>query len=81
MAKVIKFEKKTTPDPVSIKLVNISAEIDALILKYLSDPDINDFELAGLLAHRLGTLISHIEKKSELWDVCEQVVRKQAKID
>ena len=38
-------------------------------------------DLAGLLSHRLGTLMCHIEGKEKLWGVCEKVLKKQAAID
>jgi hypothetical protein len=81
MGKVIKFKQKPQHDPTTIKLVQASAELDAVILKYLNDNDIDPRELAGLIAHRLGTLMNHLEEKSELWCVCEKVLKRQAHLD
>ena len=57
------------------------SEIDEVILKHLNDGRIDAKDLAGLLAHRLGTLMRSIDEKSKLWDVCQTVMKKQAKID
>lgn len=84
MGNVIQFRKPSRPKPPDkdvIKLVKISDEFDAIILKHLVSGKVDPIDLAGLLAHRLGTLMRHIEEKSELWDVCEAVVKKQAAID
>ena len=81
MAKILKFKQKQQNDPTTLKLVQASIEIDEIILKYMNDSDIDARELAGLIAHRLGTLMNHIEEKSELWGVCERVLKKQAHID
>ncbi|MEY4630560.1 MAG: hypothetical protein RIQ81_680 [Pseudomonadota bacterium] len=62
-------------------LIKISNEIDAIVLRHLEAGDVEPRDLAGLLSHRLGTLIRHLEGKEKLWDVCEKVLKKQAAID
>ena len=62
-------------------LIAISNEIDAIVLRHLQAGDVEPRDLAGLLSHRLGTLMCHIEGKERLWDVCEKVLKKQAAID
>lgn len=81
MAKVIPFRKIEKPDKEVLKLLKISDEIDAVILRHLADRVVDPVDLAGVLAHRLGTLMNKIEDKSELWNVCERVVKKQAALD
>lgn len=79
--KFAKSAKKSTPDSTSIKLLKVSDEIDALLLHHLQSGEIELRDLAGLLSHRLGTLMSHIDDKKELLPVCMQVLRRQAKVD
>lgn len=67
-------------DPEAQILMNISDEIDAIIINHLTAGDVEARDLAGLLSHRLGSLMRHIEGKEKLWDVCEKVLKKQAAI-
>jgi hypothetical protein len=73
-------KKSTTVDSTSIKLLKISDEIDALIMRHVEAGDVDLRELAGLLSHRLGTLVSHIEDKDALLPVCMSVMKRQAKV-
>jgi len=82
MGKVIKFvSKREAEDSLSAeKLVAFSNEIDDVVIKHIdsgSDPR----ELAGILAHRLGTFMGQLTDKDELWDFCERVVRRQADLE
>ena len=82
MGKVLPFQKK--PDRVdvkSVKLLHVADEIDRVILECLKSPDIEPHDIAGILSHRLGTMMRHMDGKSELWDVCERVLKKQAALD
>jgi len=72
---------KTKLDTSTVKLLRLADEIDALILKHVEAGDIDPKELAGLLSHRLGTLMKHIENKEVLVDVCVDVLRRQAAVD
>ena len=82
MGKVLPFKPvKGRRDRVAEKLVVIADEIDAVILKNLQEDEIDPRDLVGLLSHRLGTLMNHLEEKNELWFVCEKVMKKQAHID
>ena len=81
MAKILKFEKKDPKDPATAKIMVVADEIDAVIRKHLLDEAVDPHELAGVLAHRLGALLNLIEEKADLWDVCQRVLKKQAKID
>ena len=82
MGDLIKFRsKKTSQDRMAEKMVEIAEEIDAVILKHLQDDNIDPRDLVGLLSHRLGTLMNHLDEKSELWFICEKVMKKQAQID
>jgi hypothetical protein len=81
MAKVIKLPVRDKRDVEAIRLMKISDEIDQIIIKHLEAGDVDPRDLAGLLAHRLGTLMRHQEEKTVLWDVCERVLKKQAAIE
>lgn len=79
MVKILKFKPK--PSPIALKLIKASMEIDNVLLAYLKSNEIEPKELAGLLAHRLGTLLSHFDDKQALWEVCERILLKQASLD
>lgn len=81
MGKVIKFPTKASDDSAAVKLIGIADEIDAVILRHLDSGAIDPRDIAGLLAHRLGTLMRHMDQKGKLWDVCEKVLKAQAAID
>ncbi len=83
MGKLLEF--KTRPEQkteqVTHKLVRMADEIDEVLIRHLSDKEIDPRELVGVLSHRLGTLMNHLEEKAELWYVCQKVMKKQAQID
>jgi len=79
--KSAKSQQKTAPDSTSIKLLKIADEIDAVIMTHVQSGDVELKDLAGLLSHRLGTLMNHIDNKEELLPVCVNVLRRQAKLD
>lgn len=83
VAKVIPLRptSKTKLDTSTVKLLRLADEIDALILRHVEAGDIDPKELAGLLSHRLGTLMKHLENKEALLDVCVDVLRRQAAVD
>ena len=62
------------------KLMAVSDEIDAVILKHIEQGDIDLKTLAGLLAHRLGSFLSKVDRKQELWELCAKVAKDQAKV-
>jgi len=76
-----KKAKTSPPDKEAVKLMVIADEIDAVILRHLNAETVDPRDLAGLLAHRLGTLMRHLDGKTRLWGVCEKVLKKQAAID
>lgn len=86
MAKIIDIKnaksrkRKTAPvvDSEAIKLMRLADEIDSVILKHLEKDNVDQWDIAGVLAHRLGTLLCHVEDKDKLWDVCEKVLKQQA---
>jgi len=82
-AKVIPLRPtaKTKLDTSTVKLLRLADEIDALILRHVEAGDVDPKELAGLLSHRLGTLMKHLENKEALLDVCMDVLRRQAAVD
>ena len=82
-AKIIPLRpsSKTKLDTHGVKMLKIADEIDAVILRHVEAGDIDLKELAGLLSHRLGTLMKNFENKEALVDVCVDVMRKQAAVD
>lgn len=83
MGKVLDFKSRSErqTEAVTHKLVRMADEIDEVLVRHLSDKDIDPRELVGVLSHRLGTLMNHLEEKAELWYVCQKVMKKQAQID
>ena len=81
VTKKVSNGKKPAPDSTSVKLLKISDEIDALILHHVQTGEVDLRDLAGLISHRLGTLMSHIEDKKDLLPVCLNVLKRQAKVD
>lgn len=73
--------KKSKQDLIAEKLVEIANEIDAVILNSLQDDTVEVRDLVGLLSHRLGSLMCHLDEKSEVWYICEKVMKKQARLD
>ncbi|MBM4252556.1 MAG: hypothetical protein FJ146_11345 [Deltaproteobacteria bacterium] len=81
MAKIIKFPEQKRLDAEAERLLKVADEIDAVIVNHLREGQIDPREMAGVLAHRLGTLMRHVDQKSVLWDFCEKVLKAQAAID
>ena len=84
MGNVIDLKARKKPvvaDPEAVKLVAIANEIDAVLLRYLATEQADARDLAGVLAHRLGTLMRHLEGKLTLWHICEKVLKNQAALE
>jgi len=81
LADARKHKKRKAVEKEAEILLRISREIDAVLVRHLKLGDVDPRELAGLLSHRLGTLMRHMESKEVLWDVCEKVLKKQAHLD
>ena len=88
MGKVLTFRPKPqtvtsedTVDRTAAAMKALADNLDSSIVDCLQSTPVNLHEVAGLLAHRLGSLMRHMDQKSELWSVCEQVLKKQAAID
>ena len=81
MGEVLKFPKIEDSHAEVVKLKEVSDAIDQIMLAALSENNLDVKDLAGLLAHRLGTLIRTVDSKDHVWAVCEQVLKRQAVID
>ena len=81
MGQVIQFPNPSARAAEARKLMKIADEIDAVILRHLDAGDVDPRDIAGLIAHRLGTLMRHLDGKTKLWDVCEKVAKAQAAIE
>ena len=80
MGKVLPFKKRQEEQRVAERLVNLGSDIDGILLGALEE-GLNPREVAGILSHRLGSLMAHLKDKEELWPICEKVLKRQAKID
>ena len=80
MTQVIPLEDRVAKT-VARRMTRLADEIDSLILCHLGEGQMDAAEVAGLLAHRLGSLMKHCDRKARLWDVCEQVLKRQAQLD
>jgi hypothetical protein len=65
----------------AMKLIRISDEIDQILLKHLDAGDVDAKDLAGLLSHRLGSLMRHMDGKEKLLPVCLRVLKRQAAVE
>lgn len=83
MGEVIQFPKKPESrlTQEAHKLMNLANELDAVILHHLGSGDLDPYDVAGVLAHRLGNLMRTVDEKSKLWDVCSKVARQQAALE
>lgn len=81
MGTVIKFPSREPQDAEALRLMKVADEIDAVILHHLDQGKVDPEQLVGLLAHRLGTLMRHMDEKTELWGACERVLKAQAAIE
>lgn len=91
MGKVISFEdrlkKKVAESPSRIDqqahlMLKVADEIDGVILRHVAkNLDVRD--IAGLLAHRLGALMAHIEEdaRGPLMVVIKKILTSQANIE
>ncbi len=85
MGKLIPFECKKNKDgkvdKEALRMLKIADEIDSVILKHIDD-EVDARDIAGLLAHRLGTLMRHVneEDRKILWHIVMKVLREQAEI-
>ena len=78
MGKLLKF-----PGPENsnlMKLKETSDRIDDLVLNAICENGVDPYEMAGILAHRLGVLIRNLDNNPALLRVCEKVLKKQAAV-
>ncbi|MFK7824553.1 MAG: hypothetical protein AB8G05_10370 [Oligoflexales bacterium] len=81
MGKVIKFPEDKCKPSEAMKLKQVSDAIDSVLIDALESKGLAPHELAGLLAHRLGSFMRPMDSKSDLWDICEKVLKRQAVLD
>ncbi|BBH53198.1 hypothetical protein [Fluviispira sanaruensis] len=80
--KKIQMQKKkeqellNKPDALTVKLWRFSMEIDDLITKGAINDSLPPDEIAAILAHRLGTLISCSDKSVELSEFCCHIIER-----
>jgi len=85
MGKLIPFEAKKNKDgkldKEALRMLKIADEIDSVILKHIDD-EVDARDVAGLLAHRLGTLMRHVNEHDRkiLWHIVMKVLRDQSEV-
>ena len=79
MGELIEFPAAQRYDSEVIRLKEIADELDTVVLTHLRD-GVDARDVAGILAHRLGTLMRRLDDKSKLWLLCEKILKKQADI-
>lgn len=80
MKNVIPFPQRRENDKHAETMLRIADALDQTILNHLN-VDAQAREIAGIMAHRLGTLVRQVSGKERraLIDVCEKVFREQAR--
>jgi len=81
LAKIIPFKPKHPVDEHSMQLLKIADEVDEVIIEHLNE-DYSPRDIAGVLAHRLGTLMRQVSEKDReiLWLVVQKVLLEQAEL-
>ena len=77
MGIVIQFPRKSNVSE-AMKLKEVSDALDRVILDAIEAKRMDPYEIAGLLSHRLGTLMKGFSHKGDLWELCQKVVKRQA---
>ena len=67
---------RNQPDGQTVRLWRLSMEIDDLIKKGVLDYSLPPDEIAAIVAHRLGTLISCCEKPVDLSKFCCNIIER-----
>ena len=80
MAKVISFPSERRLCNQLAKMKLLSDQIDELILRTMQKQDLDPQDILGVLAHRTGNLLGHMDNKKDFWYVCEKVIKEQAGI-
>jgi len=78
MGKVLEFPPERQKDAELVRLKEASDQIDQVVLDAIRQKGIAPTEMAGILAHRLGSLIRHLDQNDALLGVCERVIKRQA---
>ncbi len=77
MGTVIQFLRKSNVSE-AMRLKEVSDALDRVILDAIKEKNMDPYEIAGLLSHRLGALMKGFSHKDDLWELCQKVVKRQA---
>jgi hypothetical protein len=77
MGCVIQFPRKANVSE-AMRLKEVSDALDRTILDAIQEKKMDPYEIAGLLSHRLGSLMRGFSHKDDLWEICQKVVKRQA---
>ena len=75
----LRFPQKT--DKEVIKLCHLSDDLDAVVKHYILEENVDIKDLVAVFSHRLGSILNRVEDNEDLWEVCERVLLRQAKIN
>lgn len=78
MGDVVDINSKRKPSPETLRLYKVGGDIDAIIMKELQAGKIPILDIAAVIAHRLGNLISLVDKKDQLLEVCTKIMVRQS---
>ena len=78
MGKVLNFPLKQIKDKELLRLKDASDRIDQVVAEAIKQDGLEPYEMAGVLAHRLGALIKSLDGNSTLLGACERVIKKKA---
>lgn len=78
MGNVLNFPVKQIKDKELLRLKGASDRIDRVVAEAITQDGLEPYEMAGILAHRLGALIKSLDGNSTLLGVCEKVIKKKA---
>ena len=81
MAKIVKFIPKDKISPETVQLCQFSDDLDAVIKYYLVEKGLDLKDIVGVMSHRLGNVLELHDQKDKLWEICHEVLKKQASLN
>lgn len=68
------FNRRNTASKADVKAMHIADEFDRILIKHITDDDVEVKTLIGVMAHRLGAILNKIDRKDEMWEICKKVI-------
>lgn len=79
--KVIAIDAHRPPSKEAIHLLHFADKLDEVIKAEMAKGVTSPREIAGIVAHRLGTMLRLIERNEPLWTVLKEIIERQANIE